>query len=75
MKWFRKVFLFVKLLIKHIYLPTQEISVDFADHCIARLLYILSYRRECLLNSLKFMPLLEVLIKRNSGKPKDEYMD
>lgn len=65
---------FICQIIKHIYLPTQEISIDFADHCIARLLYILSYRRKCFLNSLKFMPLLEVLIKRISGKPKDENM-
>lgn len=50
--------LFIFQIIQHIYLSTQEMSVDFAGHHIARLLYILNYSRKYFLNSLKFMPLL-----------------
>jgi len=61
---------FISQIIKHIYLSNQK-GVDFVHHCIAGLLYILSYSRKYFLNSLKFVPLLKVLIKWNSGKAKD----
>ena len=54
---------FICQIIKHIYLSTQEMSVDFVDPCIATLLYILSYSRKYFLNSLKFMPLPKVLLR------------
>lgn len=57
---------FIFQIIKHIY-PLKNWELTLQITSIARL----SYSRKYFLNSLKFVPLLKVLIKRNSGKAKD----
>lgn len=60
---------FILQTIKHIYpLREQALALQITvvpDRCI----YVI-YSRRYFLNSLKFMPVLKVLIKRKSGKAK-----